>query len=393
MKSTFLAMTVLAAMTAPAFAQSAEKLPPPIMVDAKTEIQGRPGKSVKTPILWEKVRPQAVPPTYLAAPTATPATTSNQNGTVVISSQTTSTFDDNNAGISNAPPATAPGAPVPLAAPAPASSSTSSPNPSSAPIAISSSPTGINSANEPTLKSSQFQSTGYAEVGGNYDYVSGDLGDWSGAYFRSGIQTDPRNIWSLDTTYQNRFDDNGFFASIGNTHLFNENWFTNVSFGASSGGFFFPSYRVDAFVNYKVPSSRQFIATVGVGASDARDTDNSDVSLFVGGAYYFQDPWIVQGGVRYNISSPGSVGSTSEFIAVTQGRVREHFYTLRYEFGEQAYQVIANNNAITDFNNQVYSAEARQWFGDDWGINALGEYQHNDFYDRTGLRLGVFKEF
>ena len=32
-------------------------------------------------------------------------------------------------------------------------------------------------------------------------------------------------------------------------------------------------------------------------------------------------------------------------------------------------------------------------FGDDWGINALGEYQHNDFYDRTGLRLGVFKEF
>ena len=128
------------------------------------------------------------------------------------------------------------------------------------------------------------------------------------------------------------FDDNGFFASIGNTHLFNENWFTNVSFGASSGGFFFPSYRVDAFVNYKVPSNRQFIATVGVGASDARDTDNSDVSLFVGGAYYFQDPWIVQGGVRYNISSPGSVGSTSEFIAITQGRVREHFYTLRYEF-------------------------------------------------------------
>ena len=102
-KSTFLAMTVLAAMTAPVFAQSAEKLPPPIMVDAKTEIQGRPGKPVKTPILWEKVRPQAVPTTYLAAPTATPATTSTQNGTVVISSQTTSTFDDNTAGASNAP--------------------------------------------------------------------------------------------------------------------------------------------------------------------------------------------------------------------------------------------------------------------------------------------------
>lgn len=237
-----------------------------------------------------------------------------------------------------------------------------------------------------------FKTHGFVEAGANFHNLSKNYDNWSGEYIKGEIQTDPKNRWNALLLNQREFGETGNYGAIGNTHDWNEDWYTSLSAGASTSGFFLPRYRVDGFVNRKWLPSRQLITTAGLGYYKARD-NHKDYSAFLGATYYFVDPWIVQGGVRFNISDPGSVNSTSQFVAVTQGRDQEHFLTLRYGFGKEAYQITGPGAVLSDFNSQTVSLEWRQWWGKDWGTNLLGEQYFSKNYDRSGITLGVFGEF
>ena len=238
-----------------------------------------------------------------------------------------------------------------------------------------------------------FRSTGVVEAGANYHDVTNDFGNWFGQYLKGEIQTDPNNRWNAELLNQRAFNDQGFYGAIGNTHVFNKDWYSIVNIGAGNGGEVLPRYRVDAFLNRKWLSNRQLVTTVGLGYFKAMEI-YTDQSLFLGASYYFQTiPWIIQGGIRFNSSDPGGVNSSSQFVAVTQGRNKEHFVTLRYGFGEEAYQLVGEGQALSDFNSQVASVQVKKWVGEDWGFNTQAERYHNPNYDRTGVTFGFFKEF
>lgn len=232
----------------------------------------------------------------------------------------------------------------------------------------------------------------YVEVGGDYQSLTHNQGNGAGGYARAEVQSDPDNRWNGELLHEHEFHADGNYAAIGNTHTFNEDWYSDVTLGGSTDGFFLPQYRVDAFLNRKWLDSRQLVTTIGAGWDKAHDSHH-DESLYLGATYYFTEPWIIQWGVRGNDSSPGSVTSASTFAAITEGRNKEHFITVRYGFGREAYQIIAPGHAITDFASQDGSVTWKQWLGEDWGFNARGELYHNPFYSRTGFTLGVFKEF
>jgi YaiO family outer membrane protein len=97
--------------------------------------------------------------------------------------------------------------------------------------------------------------------------------------------------------------------------------------------------------------------------------------------------------VRWNISSPGSVFTQSQYVAVTQGRDKHHFVVLRAGFGREGYQVVGPANTLVDFHSQEASVTWRQWLKRPWGFNAVVEYYHNPFYQRAGVSVGVFREF
>lgn len=239
-----------------------------------------------------------------------------------------------------------------------------------------------------------FQSAGVVEAGANYHFVTNDFGDWFGQYLKGEIQTDPNNRWNAEALHQREFGGSGFYGAVGNTHVFNEDWYSVVNIGAGADAEFLPRYRIDVFLNRKWLSQRQLVTTIGVGEYKAMDGQHRDRSLFLGSSYYFQTiPWIVQGGIRFNTSDPGGVNSTSQFVAVTQGRNKDHFITLRYGFGEEAYQIIDSGQTLSDFNSQVVSLQVKKWVGDDWGFNTQAERYHNPNYDRTGFTFGLFKEF
>ena len=237
-----------------------------------------------------------------------------------------------------------------------------------------------------------FVSSGYIEAGGSYSKLTHNEGNWVSEYMKGEIQTSPTDRWNAQLINAHEFGDDGAFIGIGELHDLTDKWYTSLSAGTSTDGFFLPRYRVDASINRKWLDTNQLVTTVGIGDYKARDV-HENKSLFLGAAYYFQSPWVVQGGITFNDSSPGSVNSTYQFIAFTQGRQKDYLLTLLYGFGTEAYQIIGPQTAISDFHSQAVSLELRKWVSTDWGFDTRGEFYHNPIYDRTGITFGVFHDF
>jgi len=234
--------------------------------------------------------------------------------------------------------------------------------------------------------------SGFVEAGLNYNILTDGQKDWFGQYVRGVVDYKHRDIFAYEIFHLEKFGDQGTFFALGNTHVFTPEWYTSISVGASAGGFFWPQFRVDAFLSKKWLERQQLITTIGFGYHDAKDV-HYDYDLFIGATYYFDGPWIVEAGLHYNISEPGDVTAPGPFIAVTNGRNKEYFLVLRFGFGREAYQVVGPTTSITDFASQVVTLTWRKWLTRDWGFKVQGEYYHNPFYERLGFELGIFRDF
>lgn len=233
--------------------------------------------------------------------------------------------------------------------------------------------------------------TNFVEVGGSYRQLTNGFGDWSGGYAR-GVLTTGKNNWSLEVNGQHEFGDGGVYLAAGDTYNFNSDWYASLTLGSSVGGFFWPRFRADSFMNRKWGAHKQFITTVGYGYYAAKDV-HRDQSVFIGTIYYFQGPWIVEDGLRFDVSNPGVVFSPSGFVAVTEGRDKHHYVTVNAGLGQEAYQIVGPTTVLTRFPSQNMTITWRQWIGKTWGFNLVADYYHSPFYERGGGSLGFFKEF
>jgi len=231
----------------------------------------------------------------------------------------------------------------------------------------------------------------YVEAGGDYQALTNGFGHWAGGYAR-GVVAEGNNIWNAEVNGQHEFGDAGVYLAAGDTYNFNPDWYGSLTAGSSVGGFFWPRFRADGFINKKWMARKQLITTFGFGYYAAKDV-HRDHSFFAGSTYYFTKPWIVEEGIRFNVSNPGSVFSPAGFVAVTQGRNLQHYITVRAGFGKEAYQLIGPTVALTDFQSQTLTVTWRQWVGKNWGVNLVGDYYHSPFYERGGASLGFFREF
>lgn len=231
----------------------------------------------------------------------------------------------------------------------------------------------------------------YVETGAEYQTLSNGFGTWAGGYARS-VLSQGKNVWNGEINGQREFGDAGVYLAAGDTYTFNPDWYGALTVGSSAGGFFWPRFRTDGFINKKWMGRKQLITTVGYGYVAAKDPHRSH-DFFLGSTYYFEKPWIVESGVYLNITNPGTVFAPAGFVAVTQGRDKHHYLTVRSGFGEEAYQLIGPAAALADFNSQTLTITWRKWVGTNWGFNLVGDYYRNPYYTRGGTNIGFFREF
>jgi YaiO family outer membrane protein len=231
----------------------------------------------------------------------------------------------------------------------------------------------------------------YLEIGSSYFSLSDRFGPWNGGYARS-LVTNGDDTFNGEIAGQHEFGDSGTYFAVGDTHTFSSNSFASLTLGSSAGGFFLPRFRGDAFVSRKWMSRKQLITTAGFGYYQAKDP-HRDHSFFIGTTYYFEKPWILENGVRFNVSHPGNVFSPAGFLAITQGKNKQHYIVVRLGYGEEAYQLIGPTSLLSDFRSQTATVTWRKWITQNWGINWVADYYGNPYYTRVGTTLGVFKEF
>ena len=232
----------------------------------------------------------------------------------------------------------------------------------------------------------------YIEAGVNFYDVTNNYGNSFGQFVNVQYQTDPWNRWSGGIQHAQAFHDSGESVSLGNTHVFDEDWYSDLGGSVASSATFLPRYRVDASLSRKWLDNRNFITTLGV-TYDAADETYVDHTLHFGVAYYFTSPWVIQAGVNINDSTPGNVIAPSAFWAATYGYEKRYFLTGRYIIAREAYQILHSGNINNSFTSHTLGGNWRQWVGADWGFNLGGEFYTNPYYDRTGVIVSVFKEF
>lgn len=233
----------------------------------------------------------------------------------------------------------------------------------------------------------------YYEAGLGYHTLTTDFSDWHEGYAKGSWQQNENNIWDWEVLGSERFDESGIFLTGGLTHIFNDDWYGSLHLSASNEVFIFPKYTVNAFINKKFLDDKKLVGTLGLMYSDTR-LINQDSGLYLGATYYFSTPWVLQGGIWFNRSTPGPEDSTRYKIAVTQGQIFDYFITAAVDWGNEAYQY-SSPPFISEVNvrSTLYSLTWREWIKTDWGINVVAEHYNSETYDRTGVMFGVFKHF
>lgn len=234
-----------------------------------------------------------------------------------------------------------------------------------------------------------------APVGGVETYISAHslsngYGDWHEAGMRGHIGRGDQ-LLGVEAATMRRFGEPGRFIGLSDTVTIDRDWYATLSIGAGDGAAYLPRYRLDAFINRKLLPGRQWVATLGAGYYRAPD-DHIDRNISLGATYYFDSPWVVQGEIRFNNSSPGQVNTHQQFLAVTWGRAHQTQITARHGWGAEGYQAIGSGASLVNFDSHQSQLTLRQWLGPKWGIKAGLERYSNPFYVRNGANLALFFE-
>ena len=221
--------------------------------------------------------------------------------------------------------------------------------------------------------------------------LTNGFGSWRDLTLKGTYGVD-KHVLQGELSAHKRFNQEGTFLGLSDTYTFNEDWFGSVALGVGDGAFYLPRYRLDATIYRKFLPDRNLVGSVGLGYYKA-PSGNTDQSVSLGAAYYFEAPWIVEGGVRFNRSNPGSVDTQQQFVAVTYGRNKQDLVTARYGWGDEGYLSIAANRQLVNFESREASITWRHWFDSRTGVLVGANRYTNPFYRRSGVNVGIIHDF
>lgn len=221
--------------------------------------------------------------------------------------------------------------------------------------------------------------------------LSDGYGRWGDVTLR-GTVAGGAHVLQGELSAHERFGARGAYVAVGDTYTFNPDWYGSLALGLGDGAFYLPRYRVDATLYRKWLADRSLVSSIGAGYYDAPD-GHTDRSLALGLIYYFDAPWVVEGGVRFNSSDPGAIRTRQHYLAATWGRDKQDLVSARYGWGGEGYLSIAANTQLVNFDSREASLSWRHWLGPRGGFLLGVSRYSNPSYQRSGINAGVFGDF
>ncbi len=188
---------------------------------------------------------------------------------------------------------------------------------------------------------------------------------------------------------ERKFDHRGGLAGLGYTKVMSPDWTLagNLAFG--HGPFDWARTRVDIEASANWGAQRSVVTRAAL--YHARfDGVRSDRGLRLGLVAYFGGPLVLEAGVAFNVSQPGTVRSQMPYLSATFGQEGVQYLSLRASRGSEAYQAIGVDSQLVDFNSRSIGIGWRRWIAPRWGFTAQAEHYHNPSYERITLGAGLF---
>jgi YaiO family outer membrane protein len=235
------------------------------------------------------------------------------------------------------------------------------------------------------------RATGWIQAEGFYHGVTGDFGDWKGGALRLMAPAGRSSIVHAELIAQEAFRDTGVWGSLGLRQQLGPSWFAMASAGSGTGDYYFPDLRSDVVVGKAWFPRRNLVSLVGATWVKSK-REYEDLGLSGSLALYLPGAAIEAGG-RVNWSDPEAVRTGRAFGAVTLGRDRHRYVTLRGSVGHEGYQLTGEVDTERRFRSQEAGILWREWLSGSLGAVVGVEWYDNPFYTRTGVTLGLFRHW
>lgn len=234
------------------------------------------------------------------------------------------------------------------------------------------------------------QNSDALEVGLQHHWLQQPYRNWRGLYVTGSRQQGEYEIWRVEAAFQQRFGDQGFLYKVQTTRGLGGRWYGRAGIGVSSGGFFQPRYSLDVQVARKWLRTQRLVTLAGLSTFDAKDV-HRDYAFTFEALYYTSAAWVVQGSVRWNLSTPGAARSRYQYLALTYGHSGHRYLSLRIGFGRESYTLVDPLTIFADYKSTDILFGWRQWIKPEWGFAFSASHYSNSFYNRSGIQIGFFK--
>jgi YaiO family outer membrane protein len=200
------------------------------------------------------------------------------------------------------------------------------------------------------------------------------------------------HVANAEVLDESKFGARGGVVAGSYTRVLHANWYATGTAALGHGGPNWANQRLDLDVATKWGAARDIVSHVALYGARF-DNQRSDLGLRVSLVAYLPAFTVIEGGVTFNVSAPGSVRSQMPFTSLTWGREKEQYISLRLSSGTEAYQALGTAQQLVNFRSSSLAFGWRRWVGPDWGFIASAESYRNPTYTRQTLGAGLLLQF
>lgn len=220
-----------------------------------------------------------------------------------------------------------------------------------------------------------------------YQTVSNDYGDWSGIYARAVFPAARQTLFA-DVLALRAFGEQGIQGGLAHRYDWTDRWFHLLGGSVGDGAPIFPRYRADGLIGRKWGESRA-VQTV-LGASVVQSVEDLRDKAVIGAiTWYAPHNLVLESGIRYNTSSPGSIKSHRIHGLAMYTPSDRRTFSARFIGGTEGWQILNVSTTLTHFASQEAALAWRERLGASTALSLQLDMYHNPYYTRSGVTLGV----